>query len=65
MNASVELQGQDSPSVAAVTQGRGERLLGVMLVGNAILRLGEGREKAQYVKSEPTCCTNQKLEKTG
>lgn len=35
---------QDSPSVAAVTQGRGERLLGVMLVGNTILRLG-GRER--------------------
>lgn len=28
----------ETPSgVAAVTQGRGERLLGVMLVGNAIL----------------------------
>lgn len=42
--------GQDSPRVAAVTQGRGVRLLGVMLVGNAILRSGEGREKAQYVR---------------
>lgn len=57
-NASLVLLGWDSPSVAAVTQGRGERLLGVMLVGNAILKLGEGREKAQYVKSEPTSCTN-------
>lgn len=35
------------PVLPTVTQGRGERLLGVMLVGNAILRFGEGREKAQ------------------
>lgn len=49
------LQGQDSPSAAAITPGPGERLLGMVLVGNAILRLGGGggREKAVYVKSEP------------
>lgn len=34
-----------------------------MLVGNAILRLGEGREKAQYVRtqSEPTSNTNHRI----
>lgn len=47
------LQGRDSPSVAAVTQGRGERLLGVMLVRNAILRLGEGEKRPNMSSQNP------------
>lgn len=42
--------GRDLPRAAAVTRGHGERLLGVMLVGNAILRLREEREQSQYVR---------------
>lgn len=45
-----ENTGRDLPRAAAVTRGHGERLLGVMLVGNAILRLREEREQSQYVR---------------
>lgn len=45
-----ENTGRDLPRAATVTRGHGERLLGVMLVGNAILRLREEREQSQYVR---------------